>query len=183
MQYHADRGEISVAAEYLVKPGRAADIDLHFDAGRKVPRTAFAQLVSASDGVSLFHDAVPGGVWLRLDGVYELPNGAMFRVGKQVLRYERGHLQAVDGGCGVGLKVAMTRGAMVIGRRTADIVFPDDPQVSGTHARVTPAGDRARLEDLGSTNGTFVYLHTGSHIPIGALFLLGETVYRTELAS
>jgi hypothetical protein len=47
-------------------------------------------------------------------------------------------------------------GPIVIGRSPgADIVIGDD-FVSGKHARISPAGDGAVLEDLGSTNGTIL---------------------------
>ena len=44
---------------------------------------------------------------------------------------------------------------MVIGRENADITI-EDPEISARHAEVRPAGDRIEIEDLGSTNGTFV---------------------------
>jgi hypothetical protein len=49
---------------------------------------------------------------------------------------------------------------VVLGRAAdADLVLEDE-QVSGHHARVSPtAGGRAIVEDLGSTNGTFVNDH------------------------
>ncbi len=52
---------------------------------------------------------------------------------------------------GVSLPVT---GPVVIGRSPgADIVIGDD-FVSGRHARLSPSGEGAVLEDLGSTNGT-----------------------------
>lgn len=78
-----------------------------------------------------------------------------------------------------GTKVPLA-GPVVIGRSPgADIVIADD-FVSGRHARVTPAGDGALLEDLGSTNGTIVNgarvgvpvsLKAGSVIDIGTVRL------------
>ncbi len=71
-------------------------------------------------------------------------------------------------------------GPVVIGRSPgADIVIGDD-FVSGSHARVSPAGDGAVLEDLGSTNGTVLngarvtapqMLRAGDAIDIGAVRL------------
>lgn len=71
-------------------------------------------------------------------------------------------------------------GPVVIGRSPgADIVIGDD-FVSGKHARITPAGDSAVLEDLGSTNGTLLngvrvtapqMLRAGDAIDIGAVRL------------
>lgn len=69
-------------------------------------------------------------------------------------------------------------GPVVIGRSPgADIVIADD-FVSGSHARVSPAGDGIVVEDLGSTNGTLVndgriqgpaMLSPGDTITIGAV--------------
>ncbi len=48
------------------------------------------------------------------------------------------------------------KGPVIIGRSPgADIVIGDD-FVSGRHAKITPAGTEAVLEDLGSTNGTIL---------------------------
>lgn len=71
-------------------------------------------------------------------------------------------------------------GPVVIGRSPgADIVIGDD-FVSGKHARLSPSGDGAVLEDLGSTNGTLLNgqrvatattLRPGDSIDIGAVKL------------
>ena len=71
-------------------------------------------------------------------------------------------------------------GPIVIGRSPgADIVLGDD-FVSGRHARVSPSGDGAVVEDLGSTNGTVLNgtklvgtraLQAGDVIDIGAVRL------------
>ena len=71
-------------------------------------------------------------------------------------------------------------GPVVIGRSPgADIVIGDD-FVSGKHARLSPNGDGAVLEDLGSTNGTLlngqrvasaVMLRPGDSIDIGTVKL------------
>ena len=63
-------------------------------------------------------------------------------------------------------------GARTIGREGADITIEDD-QVSRTHARVSVAGDTVTIEDLGSTNGTFV---NGEKIEGAATLAPGDTV-------
>jgi len=78
-----------------------------------------------------------------------------------------------------GVSVPIT-GPVVIGRSPgADIVIGDD-FVSGSHARVSPSGDAAVLEDLGSTNGTILNgqpvrapqtLRSGDAIDIGTVRL------------
>lgn len=77
----------------------------------------------------------------------------------------------------MGVTVSVN-GPVVVGRSPgADIVIGDD-FVSGKHARISPAGDGAVLEDLGSTNGTILngspvtnpmQLRPGDAIDIGTL--------------
>ncbi len=53
----------------------------------------------------------------------------------------------------VGLKL----GDMTIGRSPAcDIVLKNDKSVSGKHAVIKTVGRKSTIEDLGSTNGTFI---------------------------
>jgi pSer/pThr/pTyr-binding forkhead associated (FHA) protein len=58
------------------------------------------------------------------------------------------------GGAASGRRVEVT-GPMVIGREEADITV-EDQEISRRHAEVRPSGDAIEIEDLGSTNGTFV---------------------------
>jgi len=71
---------------------------------------------------------------------------------------------------GVSLPVT---GPIVIGRSPgADIVVGDD-FISGKHARVSPAGTEAVLEDLGSTNGTVL---NGARISTPQTLRPGDTI-------
>jgi len=54
------------------------------------------------------------------------------------------------------LKEYVVMSGMTIGRLPDNTVIIDNPAVSGHHARVFVDGDRVILEDLKSTNGTFV---------------------------
>src|SRR5262245_44621619 len=53
-------------------------------------------------------------------------------------------------------EVALGRGENVLGRDPSAAVFIDDATVSRHHARIVVEGGGARLEDLGSKNGTWV---------------------------
>ena len=81
----------------------------------------------------------------------------------------------------VGTEVKL-EGWIMIGRSpTSDLVL-DDPFVSQTHARVVPRGQLHFVEDLGSTNGTFV---NGREVVEAQLTLdtevrIGETIFRYE---
>ncbi len=73
-------------------------------------------------------------------------------------------------------------GWIMIGRSPASDLVLDDPFVSQTHARVVPRGQLHFVEDLGSTNGTFV---NGREVVEAQLLLdaevrIGETIFRYE---
>ena len=57
---------------------------------------------------------------------------------------------------GIALKDYAVGAGITIGRLPDNAVMIDNPAVSGHHARVFHEGNRVILEDLGSTNGTFV---------------------------
>ena len=78
--------------------------------------------------------------------------------------------------------VVKLEGWIMIGRSPASDLVLDDPYVSQTHARVVPRGQLHFVEDLGSTNGTFV---NGREVIEAQLLLdtelrIGETVFRYE---
>lgn len=73
-------------------------------------------------------------------------------------------------------------GWVTIGRApTSDIVL-DEPFVSSTHARLVPRDQVYVVEDLGSTNGTFVNDRVVTEAPLrlDARLRIGETVFRYE---
>jgi hypothetical protein len=73
-------------------------------------------------------------------------------------------------------------GWIMIGRSPSSDLVLDDPFVSQTHARVVPRGQLHFVEDLGSTNGTFV---NGREVVEAQLMLdtevrIGETIFLYE---
>ena len=69
----------------------------------------------------------------------------------------------------------MLRGAeQVLGRERGDILFRDDGYVSGRHARLFADSGRYFIEDLKSSNGSFVRIRGERNIQSGTLLLLGE---------
>jgi S-DNA-T family DNA segregation ATPase FtsK/SpoIIIE len=58
-------------------------------------------------------------------------------------------------GTETGRVVAIDKKLVTIGRSGCDVVL-DDPELSRRHAKIRIQGSLATLEDLGSTNGTFV---------------------------
>ena len=99
------------------------------------------------------------------------------------------NLEVIEGP-DAGKQIAVDR-AIVIGRDAGSDLVLDDGEVSGQHARVTPAPDgSATVEDLESTNGTFVNqnelegparLDPGDHLLVGISVL--ELRTRQDIAS
>jgi hypothetical protein len=74
------------------------------------------------------------------------------------------------------------QGWITVGRaQTSDIVL-DETYVSSTHARFVPRGQFYVVEDLGSTNGTFVNekLVTEAQLKLDSRVRIGETIFRYE---
>jgi FHA domain len=74
-------------------------------------------------------------------------------------------------------------GELVVGRENADLTVPDE-EVSRRHLAMRPHEDGVELEDLGSTNGTFVdgaRLAAVVVVSSGARVVLGETQLEIEV--
>jgi len=71
------------------------------------------------------------------------------------------------------------RGPQVsIGRHDGDIRFPDDPFLSPLHAKISWEQDRLVVRDLGSRNGTWVFLEAPHRLVDGDLLLIGSQIIR-----
>ncbi|OLC06414.1 MAG: hypothetical protein AUH42_05755 [Gemmatimonadetes bacterium 13_1_40CM_70_11] len=65
-----------------------------------------------------------------------------------------------------------------IGRLDGDIRFPDDPFLSPLHAKISWEDDQLVVRDLGSRNGTWVFLEEPHRLADGDLLLIGSQVIR-----
>ncbi len=87
----------------------------------------------------------------------ELYGGRAFSSGPGVLKKGRGPRLVIAKEGGRGRKVAHpVQGGLVIGRAPDCDLVLEDEFVSNYHAKVYLLGGRFYVEDLGSTNGTFV---------------------------
>ncbi len=146
------------------------------------------------------------GVFVRVQSC-ELSPGDSFLVGKELLRYEplapeeRDPPSLVEHGVRIfgsapreawgrlrQLTIAgtardvwhLTRPELVLGREEGDVTFPDDEFMSRRHAAVKRVGSKARLEDLGSSNGTFVRVRADRELKPGDLLRIGDQLLRYE---
>jgi pSer/pThr/pTyr-binding forkhead associated (FHA) protein len=68
-----------------------------------------------------------------------------------------------------------------IGRTTGDLVFSEDPYMSGTHARIAAQPGRFVLQDLKSRNGIYRRLRDSTTLQDGDEFFLGEERFRVDI--
>ena len=87
-------------------------------------------------------------------------------------RGEPGQVVVVDG-ANAGEAVSLDEAPILVGRGTDAAIRLDDDYVSTRHARIARSGDQWFIEDLGSTNGTYI----GSHrLTQPTILQLGSTV-------
>jgi len=73
-------------------------------------------------------------------------------------------------------------GWITVGRASTSDIVLDEQFVSSTHARLLPRGQFYYVEDLGSTNGTFVNEKqvTEAQLKLDSRVRIGETTFRYE---
>jgi pSer/pThr/pTyr-binding forkhead associated (FHA) protein len=72
----------------------------------------------------------------------------------------------------------LERGEAVVGRGEADISFPDDHFMSPLHARLDMRDGRLFLRDLGSRNGTWIFIDQPEKLNDSDLVLIGAQLLR-----
>jgi pSer/pThr/pTyr-binding forkhead associated (FHA) protein len=80
---------------------------------------------------------------------------------------------AVVEGPATGATVALSSLPVTIGRANSSSIVLSDDVVSNNHARITPRGEDWLLEDLGSTNGTFV---AGTKVTVPVVVPVGTRI-------
>ena len=150
------------------------------------------------------------GTFVRILEPTQLNHGDLIRLGQELLRYE--HLErvepveapATDGtellGAAPGTDVfgrlvqvmspdlvgnawALSAPLVTIGRERGDVIFDGDGYVSGRHATITWRDGQAMLEDIGSSNGTYLQIRGPAELLDGDLVLVGQQLLRYEIRS
>jgi len=98
------------------------------------------------------------GAPLRAD--YRLTLVVLDESGQSVQRFERASLETT------------------VGRADGDLRFPDDPFLSPLHAKLSWEGTRLVVRDLGSRNGTWVFLDAPHRLVDDDVLLIGSQLLR-----
>ena len=81
-----------------------------------------------------------------------------------------------------GVSFDITGGA-TMGRSDSAEIRVDDPYASSAHARIFARGEFMYIEDMGSTNGTYLNgrgLKTAERLKMGDVVRIGDSEYRYE---
>ncbi|MDB4957210.1 MAG: domain containing protein [Myxococcales bacterium] len=144
------------------------------------------------------------GVFVKMTQEEELQSGQIIRIGQELLRFELiptpeptpdgtelmgspnpgfwGKLTVIIGREVTGAAFPLLGDSVTLGRERGEINFPDDGYVSGLHARVTLREQRIYLNDLGSSNGTFIKVNGERAVGHESFVLLGQQLFRLNLA-
>jgi pSer/pThr/pTyr-binding forkhead associated (FHA) protein len=124
------------------------------------PGTRFCATCGAPLGDVAAGTGAPSRLTPDKRGDYSLTLVLLDDAGKEVKRFERKHASTT------------------IGRQEGDIRFPDDAFLSPLHAKVSWEEGRLEVRDLGSRNGTWVFLEEPYRLVDGDLVLIGSQVIR-----
>jgi pSer/pThr/pTyr-binding forkhead associated (FHA) protein len=180
--------------------------DLRFDDPHLAPR--HARIVRRSGAYLLTPLEARNGVYLRIRDVSELTEGDHFLVGKQVLRFEwlsdaeKTMRPALEHGVvlfGTPIKAPwgrlrqmtaagtsrdiyhLTLSDLILGREQGDIVFTDDQFMSRRHAQLLFRAGKVTLQDLGSSNGTYLRMRAPQTLVPGEMIRMGDELLRFEI--
>ncbi|MEE8201761.1 MAG: FHA domain-containing protein, partial [Candidatus Acidoferrales bacterium] len=143
--------------------------------------SAHARFRVDAEGLEM-EDLSASGVFLRLRQPARLQHGDLFLVGKKLFEFLAGD---APGQAQLRLShrdLSLREPETVIGRREGNLVFPDDPLLSGRHACLRREGDAFYLEDLKSTNGTFLKVRGKARLADGDEVLCGSKLLRVRVA-
>jgi pSer/pThr/pTyr-binding forkhead associated (FHA) protein len=201
----SDGERFPLGAEFAIF-GRAG-ADVAFDQDRFLARQ-HARLERTGDGARVVPLDTVNGVFRKLDAPVELTDGTIILLGREVLRYEVVEAEERNGEPLVHHGVALFGSPprepwgrlvqllpsggvrdirhlfddeVVLGREEGDIVFSDDAFMSRRHASISWDGKRVTLNDLGSSNGSFIRLTAVTPVKHGDHLRMGDQLFRIEL--
>ena len=146
-------------------------------------------------GGALYVDDVSDGrgVYVRVRQPKRLEEGDRIAAGRQRFRF---HLPEISEGNSPtqaelipvkqgrdGIPLALPRGETTIGRKECTYTFARDRYLSRMHARLLFYGTQCVLEDLNSSNGTYIAIKERQVLDEGDSVLIGEKEFRVLVRS
>jgi predicted component of type VI protein secretion system len=179
-----------VVAERVIAPGSAFDVC-------RAPAEPWnddefiepqhARLTPMRGGVKVEELTPEGGVFRRLSERTPLRDGDQLRIGQSLLVYERAADEPGSGRWGrviahphpdnIAAAIPLGESGVMIGRDIGGITLPNDTFVSGSHCRVVCNDGGVFVEDLDSSNGTYLRLQSGQWVPFDEYLLIGQTQF------
>jgi pSer/pThr/pTyr-binding forkhead associated (FHA) protein len=156
---------------------------------------------SFRDGIlSVIDENSLNGIYIKIDrnAPIVLTDGAIFRIGQEILRFEEikpqadidgveimgspnlgfiGRLCTIIGRDTIGEAFTIPADGTHLGRERGDVTFPEDGYVSGLHCRIYKKGNTVFLSDVGSSNGTFLRVVKEQQLRNGELILIGQQLF------
>lgn len=199
-------GEAFPLAGEFVEVGRQS-ADLGFDDRYLSARHARLEQ-QPGQGCRVVPIDLTNGVFRKIRAPQPLPSGAHLLIGRELLRFEHVEEQEREVASLLRFGVAtfgspprkpwgrlmqlLSNGGMrdvrhlhgneiVLGREEGDIVFRDDEFLSRRHAVLRWQGNGCIVEDLKSSNGTFVRLRGPTALEHGDVLRMGDQMFRIEL--
>jgi hypothetical protein len=185
---HGDNGHLLAPGSYLVYMN--PDDFLRLSEHRVYLEREWAELLremASRVGIYFFD----GGPNVAMEAREEMPRGAVdVAVANDVtikvtsasapLQTKRLQLRMLKGVPAYG--VYLIEGRTTVGRSEESDIFLVDPSVSRNHASLTVEGDAVLVQDLGSTNGTYVNGDrvVKTHLVPGDVLIFGNTQLRLE---
>ncbi len=143
------------------------------------------------------------GVFVKMSDEEEILPGQILRIGQELLRFDTieppepledgtevmgspnpgywGKITVIIGAEVDGSAYPLFGDSVTLGRERGDINFPDDGYVSGLHARLFTRDGKVFLNDLGSSNGTFIKVQGERAVDHESFVLLGQQLFRLNL--
>lgn len=181
------RGE--AVAERRIEPGAYLDLGRRpgepWGEDRRM-EPLHARLFPGPGGVVIDDFGLPNGVYTQIFDTIAVEDGDEFKVGQARLALQRfvgpggswGQLTIVRHDSPSPETVRMVGEEVILGREEGDVTFPSDTFVSGDHCRFVREGHAVYLEDLGSSNGTYIRVRAGQCVAYGGLVLVGHTQFK-----
>lgn len=167
------------------------------------------KFVFGNGKLKVLDNASLNGVYLRVRAERKLHDGEYVRAGRQLFRFELLQnaaiqvkqvdtddskiwgspfpsafgriIQILDDGRTGEIRV-LAGDRCQLGREVGDIVMPSDGFISGRHCVFVRQGPDVVIQDLGSSNGTYVRVRGEADVQHGDFLLLGNQMLRVEIA-